>query len=172
MKKYISSIVTILAGAIIGAGVTNYILKKDYNDEVQLYSDDLYERRTKAAPAVSKKKEVPEESTDPAEMEYPVDDEEPIHTSNVHLRKEPYFIDDFEYREECKSYAKISLVLFQDLALIDDGEELLHLETIFKGLTPEVTDMFDLETVYVRNESISTDYEVVKSAKLYSEMYQ
>ena len=173
MKKYISNVIVLAVGAILGVGVTDYILKKKYEETIQEYSDDLYKRRTKKTVIV--RKELPEEvPVDPAEYEHPVDDEEEIqrHTPNIHLRKDPYFIDDFEYREECKTFDKVSLMLFQDLALIDDSDELLHLETIFGTLTNEVTNMFSLDTVYVRNESISTDYEVVKSAKLYSEMYQ
>ena len=176
MKKYISNVIIFSVGAVLGAGVVEYFIKKNYEDQIQEYSDDLYSKRKKTVPTVSESmaEEIIEEVVDPAEYEHPVDDEEEVqrHIPNVHLRKDPYFIDDFEYREECKTFDKVSLMLFQDLALIDDSDELLHLETIFGQLTNEVTDMFSLDTVYVRNESISTDYEVVKSAKLYSEMYQ
>lgn len=159
----------LVVGAGIGVSVTNYVLKNNYSNIVQAYSDDLFDNvdNKKESESIEKPRLV---NTDLADIQHPLDDDEEVVEKNYLVaNKEPYFIEYYQYHEERKTYEKVELVLYQDLALVDEGEELLHIETIFKSLSPEVTKLFEFDTLYIRDDSISTDYEVIKSAKLYSE---
>ena len=124
MNKYISSVIITVVGATIGCGVTNFVLRRNYLDTVQEYSDSLYSSRTKVE-KVSHKKQKETELVDPADSEHPLDGDEDIIIEDPPKKERrvssrgPEIIDDYEYREECLGFNKRQLILYQDLALVD-----------------------------------------------------
>ena len=81
----------------------------------------------------------------------------------------PYVIFPGQYFEECDSYRKIVLKYFEDGDLeYVGGDELEEYEltnlsfTFFDELSSCIFDMDLLDTVYVRNDKIATDYEILK----------
>lgn len=86
--------------------------------------------------------------------------------------KSPYVISPDEFGEE-EDYDRISFMYYADHILADDDDELV--EDIAGTVGVESLTHFgeyDDDCVYVRNERLKVDYEILKSLKTYSEVLE
>lgn len=113
---------------------------------------------------ISRSKE--EEDTDPSDEN---NDDDPNKVAFVG-REDPYIIDDVQFAEEFNNFDKITLYFYQvDGILADDDET--PIDDIEQLIGWEALALLDTEnTVWVRNEKISSDYEVVPLNQSYQEM--
>jgi hypothetical protein len=84
----------------------------------------------------------------------------------------PYIIDDVQYSEECDHFAKIDLVYYQDgVLMLADSEEMVDdvAHTIGNEAFSQLTTGMR-GPLWVRNEQISADYEIMVMAAHYGEM--
>lgn len=120
-----------------------------------------------------------EEELDPAEEESPEEeeDEEEIseHESEVMQRivtDMPYIITSDEFTNENLHYDKVTITYYsEDDVLADENEEIISDTDYLIGddsLTSFGEGCDDPDIVYVRNERISTDYEIIRVYKSYS----
>ena len=84
-------------------------------------------------------------------------------------RTEPYVITDVEFNEEFDNHDKLSLYYYKlDDTLCDDGEELVDDADQLIG-EEAMSLLATHSTVYVRNEPIAADYEIVAINGSYAE---
>ena len=88
------------------------------------------------------------------------------------LPDKPYMISEDEYLEGNNDYEKISLTYFtMDDTLADDTDEMVDVEeTISSDIFNQISESDDGD-FYVRNDSVQTDFEVVKLDASYKERY-
>lgn len=88
------------------------------------------------------------------------------------MRDEPYVItaEDFEDGE---GYEPETLTLFADGVLTDWYNEVIDdvEDTVGQYVISNFDDLADGDTVYVRNESRMTDYEIQRDYRKYSEVF-
>lgn len=84
----------------------------------------------------------------------------------------PYFITEDEYLNGNNDYDKISLTYFSiDDTLADDTDEMVDVEdTISSDLFNQIAESDDGD-FYIRNDTLQTDFEVVKIDASYKERY-
>jgi len=84
-------------------------------------------------------------------------------------RTQPYIIDDREFSEEFDHHDKVSLYYYRvDDVLCDEHEETI--EDIEEKIGYEALSLLDMQTtVWVRNEPLCLDYEIVSISKSYAE---
>lgn len=84
----------------------------------------------------------------------------------------PYFVTEDEYLNGNNDYDKISLTYFSiDDTLADDTDEMVDVEdTISSDLFNQIAESDDGD-FYIRNDTLQTDFEVVKIDASYKERY-
>lgn len=174
-----------LGGAATGSLITyfavNKILKKKYrkiaDDSINSMKEDYRKKTEDLAkqnlnkPDISKivEEKIPEEEikkdTEKTPYEEAIEKYEVI--TNI-FDQNVYEITEEEYNER-NGFEKEMLTYYRDLILANDYDEVIPVETsIGKEAADRVLVVHD--TVYIRNESIGTDYLVDYSDKTYSEM--
>ena len=114
--------------------------------------------------------------------QHPVDSDEdedepmdnyPIENVRTKSNKEPYVISIEEFSEERENFDKVTVYYYQeDDTLCDDNEEVITDVLRFIGsdaLTCFGDESDDENVVYIRNEPMEIDYEVIRLTKSYSE---
>lgn len=112
-----------------------------------------------------------------ADREYPTEDDDEDEDEDVSVkfipeeniyqprRKTPYVISSSDYELTCLYYDKLNLYYYEeDDVLCDDQEELVTDSTI---ISPDALESFgrmsnDKDTVFIRNESLGADFELVR----------
>ena len=177
MRAYISGLIMFTLGIGSGVLLVNEALKSKYNNDVQ-YEVNLLRNIKPEEEEVVIPTEIQVDNTiniDPAELEHPLDEEDLTYRDADLERevfvdtKKPYIIQPWQFYEENLTYEKVSLMLYADMALTNDQEELLHIESTFGDVAPDVCKPFSLETVFVRDNRNMIDYEVEKTSEIYSE---
>lgn len=127
-----------------------------------------------------------QENIDPADLEHPMDDDEEIIKAEEAYRydklasdlaavkpDEPYVIAAEQYHEERDYYDKETLYYYdEDEVLTDDQEEIITDEKAIVGedsLLCFGDRSEDADIVFVRNERLTTDYEVIRLSESYQE---
>jgi hypothetical protein len=119
---------------------------------------------------------------DPAELERPSEDDddqdefrkisEDYYNHNKSEIK-PYVITNEEFAEDMTHFDKLTIYYYEDdQTLADENEEII--QDVSSTVGDEALDKFgdgsdDPEIVYVRNEKMEIDYEVIRLSKSYKE---
>lgn len=84
-------------------------------------------------------------------------------------QSKPYLIDDVQYAEECDHFAKLSLVYYLDGVLCDENEEML--DDVVHTIGQPAYDLLNNHPVnmWIRNELMSVDYEIIVLHQDYGE---
>lgn len=112
--------------------------------------------------------------TDPAELEHPMDDDEDYDCSkNRGDMRAPYVISLGEFNEEMNHFDKTTIYFYEDdEVLTEENEEVINNVNDIVGR--DSLEKFgcmseDPEVVYVRNEKLGIDYEVIRLSRSYAE---
>ena len=91
------------------------------------------------------------------------------HKKAVENDKPPYIIDKSDYELTCSNYEKMSPIYYiYDNVLVDDDEILDREEIIGNLIESSGFDNNEDDSLYVRNDKLMTDYEIIKVYKPYS----
>lgn len=181
--------VAFVAGAVIGSVATLYYTKNKYERIAQEEIDSV-----KAAFSKKKKEEDPEQfeghEDEKEESSMSVSDyakilskekytnystssvEKPTQPKKVEepiLKADPYVISPEEFGSN--DYDEIGFTYYADHILTDDGDEIL--EDVEGSIGFDSLNHFgeyDDDVVYVRNDRLKVDYEIVKDLRTYSEV--
>ena len=155
--------------------IRQYYLEKDL--ERQKANEEIKEKVEKAEETSKKLGEILDkvEYHKIVKNEYKEGDEEVSaeqESPEEELPDKPYMISEDEYLEGNNDYEKISLTYFtMDDTLADDTDEMVDVEeTISPDIFNQISESDDGD-FYVRNDSIQTDFEVVKLDASYKERY-
>lgn len=158
--------------------IRKYYMEKDLkrqkeHDEVNKKYEEIEKDNEKLNEAIEKieyhkivKDDIVEKKEDDeevkAEKEIPEED----------LPNKPYLISEEEYLEGNNDYEKISLTYFtEDDTLADDMDDMVDVEeTISTDVFNQIAESDDRD-YYVRNDSVQTDFEVMKVDGSYKERY-
>jgi hypothetical protein len=92
---------------------------------------------------------------------------------NYKSNKDPYVISLSEFSDECDHFDKVTIYYYEDdWTLVDEDQEVINDHNSVIG--PRALGCFgedseDPDIVYVRNENIQIDYEVIRLPKSYSQ---
>ena len=150
---------TFAAGAFIGSAVTYYFVKKKYEqisqDEIQSvkqsydkYYSELEEREKLANDIVIEKNEYNTDTVVP----------------NIYTLSP----DEFGENDDWKI---VGLTYFSDKKLVDDYGNLVDIDSTVGANSLTLFGEYADDAVYVRNEDLKTDYEVLLDAREYLEVY-
>lgn len=155
--------------------IRQYYLEKDL--ERQKAHEEIKEKVEKAEETSKKLGEVIDkiEYHKIVKNEYKEGDEEvkaEQESPEEELPDKPYMISEDEYLEGNNDYEKISLTYFtEDDTLADDTDEMVDVEeTISSDIFNQIAESDDGD-FYVRNDTVQTDFEVVKIDASYKERY-
>lgn len=185
-------------GAVIGSGVTYYLVREKCEraaqeeiDSVKEAFERLEEQKEKTKELSDKVHEIAEKAREKASVaEYAkqLKDQGYTYYSNVEKPKEedqpepeqkryfgskdatPYVIPPEQFGE-FDDYDKISLTFYADKILADDNDEILEdVEGVvgFESLTH--FGEYEDDSVYVRNDRLKCDYEILLSQRDYSDV--
>lgn len=110
---------------------------------------------------------------DPSELMHPTDDDpdddgsEYIINPSINI-PDPYVITEEEFSEECLKHDKLTVRYFIDDDTLCDDQEVIVDDVV--GIIGEdaMADILDENVVYVRNERIGVDYEILRVPDSYS----
>lgn len=101
------------------------------------------------------------EDEEPVEFEHPEDDYE---DSN----RDPYLIEEEDFDDEDIGYEKQSLYYYRgNYTLVDDSDNIVDVDDANTLLGPDWPDYTASGVVYIRNEKVKTDYELVVNGGTY-----
>ena len=150
---------------------TKYFVEKGNKEELELKE------------VIRNAKEDASDTTDPAELEGPKDDipyteeednDQTIEYEGYQLNGEhkkaleedrkPYTIDPSDYELTCNNYEKLTLLYYisDDVVLDESEEEVNRFDLIGNVIMESGLDENDEEILFVRNDKLMCDYEVVK----------
>lgn len=167
-----------MAGTVVGSAVTWKIAKSKYeqiaNEEIQSVKDLYSKRHEEIKEDIDSEDddEDPDTKEDESIVEDPIDDN----------YEEPYIIspDEFGLFED---YETITLTYYEeDGVLADENDELVEdvIETIGKNVLYRLEDYDEgslysnsnPDAVYVRNDRLKSDYEILKVSESYEDVTQ
>ena len=187
-KNLLTNIISFVIGAGIGAVGAAVVVKKHYDaiidDEVESVreafaknyektveeenekSEKLYDDAKEAIKKYSAASDVDDREEEPADDADDYDDEEEEEVDN----KKPYVISPEEFG--ASEYAIISLTHFSDGTVINDKDKIVSNSAELLG--DDFADHFDdyetdPDVVYVRNDALGIDFEVLRDYQEYSE---
>lgn len=182
-------------GVCIGAFSTHYYLKKQVENMIQEEIESIreYQKKRKEKGRWKNTGEVDEIplTTEPEREKVLVhfpsniqkvvkhyggsnnpDLEELSAKANEPNKKEPYCISVEQYSDEMDHFDKLTIYFYQkDNTLIDENEEIIvDVESVIGETLKDFGNLSDdPDVVYVRNEKIAIDYEVIRLYKSYAE---
>lgn len=176
-------------GAAAGSIVTWKLLKTKYEkiaqDEIESMKDYISRKERKLSNANKKSSEVPENKEEKTDEPTEIEEAEEIITelgyknyadaSNARRKEgasgnKPYVITPEEFTDD-PSYAVVSLTYYADGTLADDWD--VPVEDV-EGLVGEESlthfDEYEDDSVYVRNDDLKTDFEILRDTRKYSDV--
>lgn len=175
-KNLLSKIAIFIAGAGVGAVVTYKVVSNRYEQIIQQEVDSVKE-------AFSNRNEKTEEIADEEETEEPTDKEVydsivkdtgyAVETEKKEDKKmdKPYVISPSEFGDS--DYAMLSFTYFLDGTVLNERDKIVSNVTELIG--DDYANHFDEyeddpDTVYVRNDKLGIDFEVLRDYREYSEV--
>lgn len=177
--------VAFIFGAALGSLVTWQVTKKKYEQIAQEEIDsvkEVFSRRNKktddAEEEEEKEEKAPQDIARPVEhkIEDEVEDDDKtvyekiIKDCNYMGVEKPYVIGPDEFAE-MYDYTTISLTYYSDGVLADENDEMV--EDVENTVGYEALSHFgeyEADSVYVRNDRLSVDYEILLDLRTYSEV--
>ena len=97
---------------------------------------------------------------------------EKIMSQNARKTPKPYVIEESVYNSPDNPHKRGTLYYFADGAVTNDDEKPLSLEEVDELVGRESLTFFDdnTDSVFVRNEALSMDYEIVMQGRTYAEL--
>ena len=176
-KSLLSKIVVFIAGAGIGAAVTYKVVSERYEQIIQKEVDSVKEafsNRNEKSEEIADEEEAAEEPTDKEVYDSIVKDSGyAVDTEKKEDKKmdKPYVISPSEYGDS--DYAMLSLTYFLDGTVLNERDKIVSNVTELIG--DDYANHFDEyeddpDTVYVRNDRLGIDFEVLRDYREYSEV--
>lgn len=173
MNCTLSKIVIFTVGAAIGSAVTWKVLKTRYDEEIKAMREYVRNKtKTQSEQATNDDADNQFVEVDGDHKEY-VDilKHNDYADKEVEFMAEPYVISPDEFGENGDEYETISLTYYADGVLTDDADEVIEDVDDIVG-TDSLTHFGEYEddSVFVRNERMKCDYEILLDTRKYSEV--
>ena len=183
-KDLIRTFIAFTVGSIIGAFAATMYIKSEYEQVVQ---EEIASVREVAASRAGRRTTYTESDTDvnnaysdPSEMEHSTEEEGYYEYEKISRDANycgsvdaPHIISVEEFSEENPHFDKLTIYYYsEDDTLVDENEEIITDVNVVVG--GDALSYFgawngDPNAIYVRNEKISVDYEVINLNKSYSD---
>lgn len=178
MNNTLSKVVIFTVGAALGSAVTWKLVKTKYERIAQEEIDSVKEEFSK------RNKETVEEETEEIvvseemkkeyvdkikELGYSSDNDD-VEEDEEDMGDKPYVIPPKEFDEI--GYKTVSLGYYEDGVLVtDDGRVVKNADRLIGNIKPEKEfGEFEDDSVFIRNDRLKTDYEILRHEGKYSEM--
>ena len=194
MRDNVIKIVIFTAGAAIGSAVTYKLIKTKYetiaNDEIEEIREyyKSKEEDTEGEPEqetaiaenvkVESKPNVVNYAAMVNNMGYDTSDkaeDRPVEEDDAELPYEiaPYEIAPDEY-SEFEDYSYFSFTYYDDGFVADDNDELVEDvdDIIGNDLLERFKEDPDLDSIYVRNDALKSDYEILRDYENYTDLFE
>lgn len=176
-RDLLSKIMIFVAGAGIGSAITYKLVKKQYDQIIQEEIDSVKEAFSNKPDSTDAEKSE-EEEPEPEKVKYrSIVDEAGYATESEKEEEEeeedmekPHIISPEEFGDS--DYAVLTLTYFLDGTVLNDRNKIVTNveELIGEGFAKHFGDYpEDPDTVYVRNDKLEIDFEVLKDYREYSE---
>ena len=178
MNNTLSKVIIFTVGAALGSAVTWKLVKTKYERIAQEEIDSVKEEFSK------RNKETVEEETEEIvvseemkkeyvdkikELGYSSDNDD-VEEDEEDMGDKPYVIPPKEFDEI--GYKTVSLGYYEDGVLVtDDGRVVKNADRLIGNIKPEKEfGEFEDDSVFIRNDRLKTDYEILRHEGKYSEM--
>ena len=176
MNKMIEKSLIFGAGALVGFSITKIILDKRFHNEMETLLNGLYEEEGVKEEVTSSIQESSKKEDDVKEFKTLSDVYDEIVTTAINKDNEvvnnvfdngdgevgPYLISGDEFLQD-SSYEKIDLYYYEeDKILTDTKDKIIDNHSKFVGDALEHFDDVDDDAIFVRNDALLTDYEVLR----------
>lgn len=159
-----AGIIIFAAGAAAGAVASYLIAKRKFEDLAQAEIASVKEVYSKRA-AAREKPDLSEftEIVESKGYSAPTVKEKPKSKA-----KEPYVISPDEFADD-DEYDKITLTLYADGVLADEENDVVDISIVGEDSLSEI-GAFDEDCVYVRNEALKADYEIIEDERSFKDV--
>lgn len=142
-------------------------LRAAYSHDAQIVNDIITDNNMHAGVKVVEREDDYDYSKYAPDKEVPDD----VNIINKPEPTDPYLITGNEYLDENHEYEKIGLYYYdEDQVIADDQEEPIQdLDIIGYDIIELFIDDPNLSAIYIRNDSLETDYEIVRVIGSYAE---
>lgn len=175
-RDLLSKIMIFVAGAGIGSAITYKLVKKQYDQIIQEEIDSVKEAFSNKPESTDAEKHE-EEEQEPEKVKYRSIVGEAGYATESEKEEEeeedmekPHIISPEEFGDS--DYAVLTLTYFLDGTVLNDRNKIVTNveELIGEGFAKHFGDYpEDPDTVYVRNDNLGIDFEVLKDYREYSE---
>lgn len=169
-----STFLVFLAGCALGSAGTYYYIKDKYERIAQEEIDSVKQVYAKRAeqdtprPAVTfEKPDLTAYADKIRECNYNATSETP---EEVESHPAPYVISPEEFGEK-SGYDQVSLTYYADLVLADENDEVVENADEIVGMAAlDSFGQYEDDSVFVRNDALSCDYEILLDQRLFSQV--
>ena len=175
MNKGLTAVLAFSAGAVIGYFTANSILKEKYAQMAQEEIDSVKERFREQNKPEPEKKEPVKVTLQKEEFQKYMDYAKNLgytQEANSSRQTQPRVIPPDEFGE-IPEYDKVSLTYYADKVLVDENEKPMDETDIEMAIGSDSLHHFgeyEPDSVYVRNDAVKVDYEILMDERKYSEV--
>ena len=166
-------VITFFVGGVVGTGITYFLMKNHYEKLIDEEVESVKEYYGKGRGHTKSREDVVCEDNVKENYVTFVKDYSANSDEKEETPSEPandiYIITEDEFVEGRSFYDKVSITRYADGYFVDEDDSLVEGEVLVGKLFDNVSPDFD-GVEYVRNERMGTDYEVIFSVELYSEI--
>lgn len=173
MNGILSKVFIFAAGAAVGSVVTWKILEAKYNKRMEEETQSLHESLSQMYEEKNGQLDKCDEESDESECDEPK--QKSMTTANGYTYEEvsdvtkPYVIAPEEFGE-C-DYETISLTYYADKILTDELDEPIDdIDSVIGEESLETFGQYEDDSVFVRNDSLRCDYEILLDERNYSDV--